>query len=71
MVLYHSGHSRLDIAYTVNCPPCYMFCPKDSHELALKRIGRYLKATHSRGIILNSSSNLKIDCYPDADIARM
>ena len=48
---------------------CYMFCPRHSRELALKRIGRYLKATHSRELIPNPSSNLNTDCYPDADFA--
>ena len=48
-----------------------MFCPRHSHELALKRIGRHLKATGSRGLILDPSSNLKMDCYPDADFPGM
>ena len=37
----------------------------------MKRIGRYLKATHSRGFILDPSSNLKINCYPDPDFDRI
>jgi hypothetical protein len=53
MLLYLAGHSRPDITYTVNCTAWYMFCPKRSHEEALKRIGRYLKATRERGLILN------------------
>ena len=70
MLLYLSEHSRPDIAYAVNCAARYMFAPKHSHELHLKRLGRYLKATRSKGLILNPSSNtLKIDCYPDADFA--
>ena len=49
-----------------------MFAPKHSHEKALKRLGRYhLKATRSEGLVLNPSSELKIDCYPDADFAGM
>ena len=72
MLLYLSGHSRPDIAYAVNCAARYMFCPKRSHEEALKRIGRYLKATRTRGLVINPSSDkLKIDCYPDADFAGM
>jgi hypothetical protein len=45
MLLYLSGHTRHNIAYAVNCCARYMFCPKHSHELALKCIGRYLKQT--------------------------
>ncbi len=48
-----------------------MFCPKHSHELALKRIGRYLKNTSSRGMVNNPMRELTIDAYPDADFAGM
>ena len=37
--------------------------------MALKRIGRYLKATRDKGLILNLSGTLKIDAYPDMDFA--
>ena len=58
--------------YAVNCSARYMFCPKHSHELALKRIGRYLKQTSERGMIMNPSTDIcKIDAYPDADFAGM
>ena len=55
MLLYLSGHTRPDVAYAVNCAARYMFCPKRSHEEALKRIGRYLKATRTRGLIVDPS----------------
>ena len=58
MLLYLSGHTRPDIAYAVNCCARYMFCPKHSHELALKRIGRYLKQTSERGMIMNPSTDI-------------
>ncbi len=45
MLLYLSGHTLPDITFAVNCCACYMFCPKHSHELALKGIVRYLKQT--------------------------
>lgn len=69
MLLYLAGHTRPDIAYAVNCCARYMFNPRLSHENALKRIGRYLKATRDKGLILNPSGELKIDAYPDADFA--
>ena len=72
MLLYLAGHSRPDIAYAVNMAARYMFSPRSIHEKAVKRIGRYLKATRSRGIVLCPSDNvLKIDAYPDADFAGM
>ncbi len=71
MLLYLAGNTQPDIAYTVNCCARYMFCPKRSHELVLKRIGQYLKTTCDRGLVLNPSKELEIDCYPDADFAEM
>ena len=69
MMLYLSGHSRPDIAYAVNLCARYMFSAKLSHEKALKRIGRYLKATRDRGLIMTPSGTLKVDAYPDSDFA--
>ena len=72
MLLYLSGHSRPDITYAVNCCARYMFNPRHSHEMALKQIGWYLKATRKQGLILNPSKDLyKVDDYPDADFAGM
>jgi hypothetical protein len=71
MLLYLSGHTQPDITYVVNCCARYMFCPKHSHELALKRIGRYLKNTSSCGMVINPTRELTIDAYPDADFAEM
>jgi hypothetical protein len=49
-----------------------MFCPKYLHELALNRIGCYLKQTSDKGMMMFPSSNVcKIDAYPDADFAGM
>jgi hypothetical protein len=49
-----------------------MFFPKHLHELALKCIGRYLKQTSDRGMVMNPSSNVcKINAYPDADFTGM
>jgi hypothetical protein len=48
-----------------------MIFPKHSHELALKCIGRYLKNTSSRGMVINPTRELTIDAYPDAYLAGM
>jgi hypothetical protein len=72
MLLYLSGHTHPVITLAVNCCACYMFCPKHSHELALKHLGCYLKQTLDRGMVMNPSSDVcKIDAYPDADFAGM
>ncbi len=69
MLLYLAGHSRPDILYAVNCAARYTFCPRRLHEVALKRIGRYLKLTQDKGLIMKPTKSLNIDAYPDADFA--
>ena len=46
-----------------------MYAPKNSHELALKRIGRYLKNTPERGMVIPPTRVLTVDAYPDDDFA--
>ena len=69
MMLYLTGHSRPDCAFAVHQCARYTFEPKRSHEAALKRIGRYLKGTKDKGLILDPGDDYSIDCYPDADFA--
>ncbi len=46
---------------------------KREHEVALERIGQYLKGTKNWGLIFNPKKNkdIEIDCYVDADFAGM
>ena len=69
MLLYLCGHSRPDIAFAVHQCARYTFSPTRRHEKALVRIGRYLKGTIDKGLIMTPSSVPCIDCYPDADFA--
>ena len=69
MLLYLSGHTRPDIAFAVHQCARYTFNPTKRHEQALVRIGRYLKGTMKRGLILTPTDSPHIDCYPDADFA--
>lgn len=73
MFLYLCGHSHPDIAFAVHQCDCYTLNPQHSHEVALKCIGRYLKGTQDKGMILRPSfdanKHIGIDCYPDADFA--
>jgi hypothetical protein len=43
MMQYLQGHSRPDTSFAVSQVSRYTFGPKRSHEVALERIGRYLK----------------------------
>jgi hypothetical protein len=68
-MLLYLGHSHPNIAFaTHQCAP-YTFAPKQSHKNSLRRIGRYLKGTLDKGLILTPSDDLKIDCCPDANFA--
>ena len=69
MLLYLAGHSRPDISYSVHAAARFTFCPKRSHELAVKRIGRYLMHTRDKGLVMTPSEHLNINAYPDADFA--
>ena len=68
-MLHYLNHTRPDCAFAVHQCARYTFEPKKSHEAAVKRIGRYLKGTMDKGLILDPSDDLSLDCYPDADFA--
>jgi hypothetical protein len=68
-MLLYLGHSHPDIAFATHQCVRFTHSPKQTHENALICIGRYLKGTLDKGLILTPSDSLKIDCYPDADFA--
>jgi hypothetical protein len=72
MLGYLQGHRRSDTTFVTSQCACFIHCTKRSHEEALERIGRYLKATGDKGLLLHIKSHngrLDIDCYVDADFA--
>ena len=69
MLLYLAGHSRPDITYAVSQCARYIHGTRRSHEVALERIGQYLKGTMDKGLILRPTSVLDFECYVDADFA--
>jgi hypothetical protein len=68
---YLQGHSRPDITLATSQVARFVHQPKRSHELALIRLGRYLKGTAAKGIILQpiDLNQLNIDVYVDAAFA--
>jgi hypothetical protein len=66
---YLYGHSRPDLGFAVSQAARFTFNPKRSHELALIRIGQYLKKTPDKGMILKpmSTDKLQMDAYVDSD----
>ena len=69
MLLYLQNNTRPDITFAVSQCARYTFCPKFSHEKALKRMGRDLKGSNTKGIIMKPYTDLNIDCYVDSDFA--
>ena len=69
MLWYVYGHSRPDIGYAVSSAARYSFRTKRSHELALIRIGCYLKGTANRGLRLKplDTRKFELDVYVDSD----
>jgi hypothetical protein len=64
-------NTRPDISFAVH--QCARFCTKPSaiHELAVRRITRYLLATKDRGLLLRPTKDFTLDMYVDADFAGM
>ena len=68
-ILHYLNHTCPDCAFAIHQCARYTFEPKKIHEVTVKRIGRYLKGTMEKGLILEPSDDLTIDCYPDANFA--
>jgi hypothetical protein len=66
-MLLYLNHSRPDIAFATHQCARYTFGPKQTHKDALIRIGRYLKETIGKGLIMTPSAELKLDSYPDTN----
>ena len=61
------GHSRPDLGFAVSQAAGHVFNPKRSHELALIRIGQYLKGTATQGLVLKPMdvTKFQLDAYED------
>lgn len=66
---YLYGHSRPDIGFAVSQAARFSFSPKRSHELALIRIGQYLKGTADMGMVMKpfTTDGIQVDAYVDSD----
>ncbi len=69
MLLYLTGHSRLDCSFKTNQCVRYTFAPTNEHKHALVQIGRHGKRTIDKGLTLSPGKNLHTNCYPNADFA--
>lgn len=69
MQMYLTGNTRPDCQFAVHQCARFSHAPKYPHEQAVKRIGRYLLQTATKGIRIKPSRLLTLDCYVDADFA--
>ena len=69
MLMYLANNTRPDIAYATHQCARFTHKPRASHALAIKRIVRYLIGTKDKGLILEPSKEISVDCYVDADFA--
>ena len=66
---YLSRNDRPGTELAVNQVVCHTHNPKLSHDIAIKRICRYLKGTRDEGLIFKPNEILNMVCYIDADFA--
>ena len=60
--MYLKGTSRLDIPMVTHQATRFYNNPKLSHKRAVHRIGRYVKATHDKGIMFKPDGNSRMLC---------
>jgi hypothetical protein len=69
VAMYLTNNTRMDCSMAIHQCARFSTDPRQPHEQALKRVGRYLKGTKSRGLLIKPGGKVKIDCYVDADFA--
>jgi len=66
---YLAQNTCPNISFAVHQCAQYLANPTALHELAVKRLGRYLLQTRDRGLILQPKSDFRLDMLVDADFA--
>lgn len=69
MLMYLTGSSQPELAFSVHQCARFTHNPKASHEKAPKRIGQYLIGTRTKGLILRPKIDLNVEMFVDADFA--
>ena len=66
---YLEKSSRPDIAYATHQCARFSSNPKREHGQAVRWLGRYLKGTSDKGVILKPDTNKELKLFVDADYA--
>ena len=69
ILLYLLENLRPELTSSVSQCVVYNFHPKMSHKIVLKRIGRYLQGTRTKGMIIRTTKDLNLYCYVNFDFA--
>ena len=71
MMMYLACNSRPDIAFAVHQCARHTHKPTALHAKYLKQIGRYLKHTRDKGMVVKPTMDdtLHLECFADADFA--
>ena len=69
MLNYLAGTTRPDIAMAVHQAARFCIDPKLSHERAIYRLGKYIRGTADKGIIIKPDKTKGLECFVDADFA--
>ena len=68
-MLNYLCNTQPKILFAIYQCACFSIDPKLCHQIAVKRIVRYLKHTENEGLILMPDLATGIKCYVDADFA--
>jgi hypothetical protein len=66
---YLANNTHPDISMAVHQCARYSSNPKATHELAVKRISRYLLVTQTKGIVMHPTADMSLNMFVDADFA--
>ena len=61
--------SRPEITYIVHQCARFSVCPKIEHARAIRWVGRYLRSTKDKGMILHPDRTKGLEVFVDADFA--
>ena len=69
MMWYLTSHTHPELSFAVSQAARFAFAPKRCHELALIRIGQYLKSCPNDGIIMTpiKTADFHMEVYVDSD----
>ena len=69
ILLYLISNSRPDIQFSIHQCAIFTHTPMKINAKAIRRICRYLKGTHEKGLVFSIISYLNCDCFVGADLA--